>query len=298
LAFWNRKRETRALTSGLALPSEWLSDTLGGPPSPSGKRVTVHSALGVSPVYAAVSMIAEQVGQLPLKVYKQVDGDRVEARQHRAWSLLHDKPNEYTPADRFWSAVTAQLLLWGNAFIRKHRGTYDLVDELVLLNPAHMVVYWDGDQRIKQYNYQPVNGAMQVYGPEDVLHIYGMSTDGVIGESVISRCKAAFGTALARDEFEGGFYKRGAVLSSVVEMDGELKNDQAAQRLKASLQALFGGADKAHQVGVFQQGAKLRTVGSPLKDLEFVAAQQMTRTDIAVMFKLPRTIWAARPGIR
>jgi HK97 family phage portal protein len=30
-----------------------------------------------------------------------------------------------------------------------------------------------------------------------------------------------------------------------------------------------------------------QAVGSPLRDLEFVASQQMTRTDIAVMFKLP-----------
>jgi HK97 family phage portal protein len=216
LAFWNRK-ENRSASSGLTYPSEWLADSLSTGASPSGKRVTVQNALGVAPVWAAVSLISEQIGQLPLKVYKQVDGDRVEARSHRAWSLLHDKPNEYTPADRFWATVTTQLLLYGNAFIRKHRDGLGLVDELVLMNPAHMIVYWDGDQRIKQYNYQPLNGEMRVYGPEDVLHVYGFSLDGVIGESVISRCKAALGTAMARDDFEGGFYNRGAILSGLLE---------------------------------------------------------------------------------
>jgi HK97 family phage portal protein len=173
MGFWNRERENRAVTSGLTYPSEWLAESFSAGPTPSGKRVTVQNALGVAPLWAAVSLIAEQVGQLPLKVYKQVDGDRVEARSHRAWSLLHDKPNEYTPADRFWATVTAQLLLYGNAFIRKHRDGLGLVDELVLMNPSHMIVYWDGDQRIKQFNYQPLNGEMHVYGPEDVLHIYG-----------------------------------------------------------------------------------------------------------------------------
>jgi phage portal protein BeeE len=224
LAFWNRK-ENRSATSGLTYPSEWLADSLSTGASPSGKRVTVQNALGVAPVWAAVSLISEQIGQLPLKVYKQVDGDRVEARSHRAWSLLHDKPNEYTPADRFWATVTTQLLLYGNAFIRKHRDGLGLVDELVLMNPAHMIVYWDGDQRIKQYNYQP--------------------------------------------------------------MDGQIKGDQALRRFRDSLIALYGGSGKSHGVPVFEDGAKFRSVGSPLRDLEFVASQQMTRTDIAVMFKLP-----------
>jgi hypothetical protein len=54
----------------------------------------------------------------------------------------------------------------------------DLVDELVLMNPSHITVYWDGDQRIKQFNYQPPNGQMQTLGPEDVIHIYGLSRTG------------------------------------------------------------------------------------------------------------------------
>lgn len=285
--WWNRNRETRAApTSGFATPASWLTDAFSSGASPSGKRVTVQNAMGIAPVWAAVSLIAEQVGQLPLKVYKQVDGDRVEARSHRAWDLLHYKPNEHTPADRFWSSVTTQLLLYGNAFVRKHRDSLGLVDELTLLNPSHMMVYWDGDQRIKQFNYQPLSGEMQVYGPEDVLHIFGLSMDGVLGESVISRCKASFGAAMARDEFEGGFYARGANLSGVLEHPDKL-SDAAAKNLAASFKSLYGGSDKAHGTPVLEEGMKFNRVGSPLKDLEFVAAQQISRTDIAAMFKLP-----------
>jgi phage portal protein BeeE len=141
-------RETRAApTSGMAVPQTWFTEALSTGTAPSGKRVTVANAMGLAPVWAAVSLIAEQVGQLPLKVYREVDGERTEARSHRAWSMLHDKPNDHTPADRFWSTVTTQLLLYGNAFLRKHRDQFGLVDELTLLNPAHMLVYWDGDQR-------------------------------------------------------------------------------------------------------------------------------------------------------
>lgn len=94
MAFWNRKKEERA-SSGLANPQGYLLDAFSTGPNNSGQRVTVQKALGLAPVWAAVSIIAEQVGQLPLKVYKRVDDDdRVEATSHRSYSMLHDKPNE------------------------------------------------------------------------------------------------------------------------------------------------------------------------------------------------------------
>jgi HK97 family phage portal protein len=182
--------------------------------------------------------------------------------------------------------VTTHVLLYGNAFLRKHRDSLGLVDELVLLNPSHIIVYWDGDQRIKQFNYQPLNGQLEILGPEDVIHIYGFSTDGVIGESVIGRCKNTFGVAMARDQFEGGFYLRGGTLSGVVEAPRQM-SPAAAERLKASINAIYGGSSKAFQIGLLEEGAKFHTVGSPLKDIQIVEAAQLTRTEIASMFHLP-----------
>jgi HK97 family phage portal protein len=97
-------------------------------------------------------LISEQIGQLPLKVYRRFDdtegeSERVEARQHRSWRMLHDKPNSHTPADRFWAAVTSQLLLYGNAFIRKSRDETGVVDELFLLNPEAVTVEYDPPRR-------------------------------------------------------------------------------------------------------------------------------------------------------
>ena len=40
----------------------------------------------------------------------------------------------------------------------------------------------------------------------------GLSLNGVTGESVI-KCVNLFGVAMAREEFEGQFYKRGATLA-------------------------------------------------------------------------------------
>ncbi len=289
MAWWNRRRETRA-DSGLAVPSQWMLDALQTAATPSGQRVTVDKALGLSPVYAAVSIISEQVGQLPFKVYRRMDdGQRVEARNHNAWRLLNQRPNSATPAGRFWSTVTAHLLLHGNAFIEKVRGAGGGVDELRVLSPQYVTVKWWPKLMDKSFVYKPPigGGEAREFDSSEVLHIMNMSLDGIVGLSVVQACASSFGTALARDEFEGVFYDRGAVFSGRVEMDGQVRSPEAIKRLSESLKALYAGSGKAHGVPVFEDGAKWMSTGSPLRDLQFVESQNMTRTDIAVMFKLP-----------
>jgi HK97 family phage portal protein len=291
MAFWNR-REKRS-TSGLQYPSDWLNDAIGGPVASAGTRVNVSSAIGLAPVWSAVKLISEDVGQLPFKVYKDLgDGQKEEARSHRSWRMLHDRPNSFTTAARFWSTVTVHLLLYGNAFLLKRRDETDTVVELWILKPSEMTVKWWPGLGEKTYVHSPaqvLTGGQQdrrEYDDDEVLHIMGLSMDGLTGMSVIEQCRNPLGTAIARDEFEGEFYANGAVLSGLVEMKGRV-SDEALKRFKDSFRVLYTGRGKRHGFPVLEDGATLKQVGSPMKDLEFVQAQNMTRTDVAVMFNLP-----------
>jgi HK97 family phage portal protein len=293
MAFWNREKRS---ASGLQYPSDWLTDAIGGPVASAGTRVSVSSSLGLAPVWSAVKLISEDVGQLPFKVYRDLgDGQKEEARSHRSWRMLHDRPNSFTPAGRFWSTVTVHLLLYGNAFLLKRRDESDMVSELWLLRPSEMTVKWWPMLGEKTYVHTPaqmvVSGGVQdrrrEYDDSEVLHIMGLSMDGLTGMSVIEQCRNPLGTAIARDEFEGEFYANGAVLSGLVEMEGRIRSDEALKRFKDSFKALYMGRGKRHGIPVLEDGAKLKQVGSPMKDLEFVASQNMTATQIAVMFNLP-----------
>ncbi len=270
--------------STLSNPPSWLSDWFAGPKSASGQSVSVDRALGLIPFYAAVTLISETIGVLPLKVYRDMaEGDKAPSREHRAWRMLHDMPNPLTPAHRFWSTVTGQLLLWGNSFIEKRRGVDGLVDELWLLDPSTVIVEWDaksGTKRFLQHMTPTKRWSM-----DEVLHITGWSKNGVTGESVL-RCKNAIGSALAREEFEGGFYDAGVVPAIVLKHQGRLTKE-AAKQLKSSFEAAHAGAGRSHGTVVLEEGMELERLTMPLRDLEFVQSQQLTRTDIAVLFHIP-----------
>jgi HK97 family phage portal protein len=276
--------EFRSFT-GLSNPADWLINWAGGGSS-SGQPVSVHRALRLAPFFSGVTLISETIGMLPFKVFRDVeDGEKVAARDHRAWRMIHDQPNPITPAHRFWSTVAGHLLLWGNAFIEKVRDPVTgLVTELWLVDPSCVTVEWDSRLRAKRFVSDSTQPPRR-WSDEEMLHITAWSTDGLIGRSVL-QCRNAFGSALARDEFEGDFYKRGLQPSVVVQHPGVL-NEDGAKNLRTSVEAAHGGTGKMFGTLVLEEGATVERLTMPLRDLEFIASQQLTRTDIAVLLKIP-----------
>ncbi len=279
--------------STLQAPNEWLIDAFAGTATTAGERVTVKSSLGLIAVFAAVSKISEQVGMLPLKVYRELDGGKVEATEHRAWRMLHGMPNPLVPAHRFWSTVTGNVLLWGNSFMEKARSDSVLVDQLWLLDPARVTVEWSERERKKRFVFQEQTGEKRILAEEDVVHVMDFSLDGIVGESRIGRCRQALGKALAREKFESSFYGRGATVRGVIEYPGRLQDQK---RLRESWTAVYGGAANAHQVAVLEEGATFKSVQAPMADLQFIEAGQLSTAEIAVLFGLAPSYLGAAIG--
>jgi HK97 family phage portal protein len=281
-------------SSTLATPADWLIDALVGARTTSGEKVTVKNALGMIAVFAAVSKISEEVGSKPLKVYRAVAEGKEEAPEHRAWRMLHDAPNPFMPAHRFWSTVTGNVLLWGNAFVAKQRDEQtSLVDTLWLLDPARMSIEWSEVQGIKRFKYTLQTGERRTLTEAEVIHIMDYSLDGIVGESRISRCREGIGTGLARRRFESRFFQRGTVMPGVIEHPGHLRNTRP---LRESWTEIYGGADSAHQVGVLEEGATWKSVSMPLKDMEFVESAKLSNTEIAILFNLPPSYLGGSTG--
>jgi HK97 family phage portal protein len=280
--FGSGEAETRSVSTTLANPDSWLVDSFGTSASTAGQRVSVSRALGLSGVFSAVKLISETVGMLPLKVYKDLgDRDRVEARSHRCWGMLHDAPNPLQPAHRFWSTAVAHYLLWGNIYIEKLRGQLGLVEELWLLDPALTSVQWDPNSRTKRYVQERFDGR-KIWGNDEVLHIPAFSTDGIVGKSPIAVARESLGTALARETFEGHFYQRGGVLPGVLTHPGNLSED-AQKRLKESFRKVLA----SNQWAVLEEGLTANPLSMPLQDMQFVESKNLTTRDIANIFNLP-----------
>lgn len=252
----------------------------------SGEKIDASTAMRISDVFTAVNIIAEEVGGLPLKVFRQVGDATIEATDHRAYRMLHDAPNPTQPAFRFWSTLATHLLLWGNAYIEKLRDPNGLVSELWLLHPSWVTVEWSWTLRQKRFLVTVPNTVESVTVDDSrILHIFGVSTDGLVGLSPIGQCRDTLGVSKARTRFEANVYDKKPFTTGVIEHPGQVRD---AVKLRESWQAIFSGqGPNPHGTPVLEEGAHFNQTVMPLADMEFVASSQLSKTDIANIFKLP-----------
>lgn len=252
----------------------------------SGKTVNVQTALGLVPVFSAVSQIAGAVGSLPLVTYRRVgDRHRERATNHRAWSMLHDLPNPEMAADEFWELVDSHLELWGNAFIWKKRDDLGMVRELWVLAPKRIQV-----DRDEQGRRRFLIDGLHPYGEDTILHIRGLGSDGLVGYSPIQMARNAIANAMAEEEFQGKFLKGDGNPRVILRHPNRLKDD-AAKRLKASWDAIKSGG-----TAVLEEAIEVEKWTMPLDDAQFIEQMQFSDLRIAQLFVLPPGRLGAKTG--
>ena len=273
--------------SGLAWPSDETLDAFGATPTIAGESISVDKSLRMADVFAAVNIISETVGMLPLKVFRSLPANAVEeAPLHRASSMLSVAPNPTTPAHRFWSTVSAHVLLWGNAFVEKLRDDTGLVTELWLLHPSQVMVEWNASRMAKRFRITDDNGTERTLNEDRVLHILGVSMDGLVGMSPIRQSREALGMVKARERFEGDVYARTPMMAGHVEHPKKMQTHGV--KLRESWSAIYGsGGAGRGSVAVLEEGARFVQHTAPFADMQFVESMRLSRKQIANLFKLP-----------
>lgn len=279
----------RSATSALANPSPTLFEGFTGGRTAAGRSVSVRGSVGLVPVFSAVSLIASSVGSLPLPVYRRgEDGSRERAPQHRAWRFLHDNLNDEQAADDGWETVTAHLLLWGNAFLYKLRDNpLELVDGLLPIEPKRVNVARTSDG-VKRFVLDGKLG--EPLGELDILHIRGLSLDGLVGLSPIQEARNALGIAAAQEEFQGQFLDGGGKPGVILRHPNRL-SDEAARRLERSFDATTPGSAK-----LLEENMTAEKWTMPLEDAQFLESMQFSDLRIAQLFNLPPHFLGAKTG--
>jgi HK97 family phage portal protein len=268
-------------TARSAVPVEFVNDeTLFLGSTYAGESVVPKTSVQLVPVWAAVQLVAGAVGSLPLRVYRtDSDGSRVETPSHRAAKLLAN-PNPYMAGDEFVEAMVTHLLLWGNAFVLKVKSSTGVV-ELWPLDPSRVKVTRSNEG----YPLYVVDGKKGPYTASTILHIRGLSFDGLVGLSPIQMARQGLGTYAAAAKYQGRFWKNNATPGGVLTHPSRLSPD-AAERLRAQWNAAHSG-DRANSTAILEEGMSYHPLSLPLSDSKLLEAMDASVLDVARMFQIP-----------
>ncbi|MGR3220860.1 MAG: phage portal protein [Candidatus Anammoxibacter sp.] len=270
--------------SNLSNPANWLLDWIGGSGTKAGIDVTPDAALGLPAMWRAVSLWSKTIGALPLHVYTEKNGNKVVDKKHPTYNLLHNKPNDKMTSYIWRLTSMIHVLLWGNSYsLIEFNGAVRPIS-LMPFHPRDVDVKIDDNGKI-WYVFKQPNGETIIVDSSQVLHIKGFTTDGITGKSLISALKENIGLGLAAQEFGASFYKKGAKLDGVIEMEKTL-GKSGIGNLRQTWKDTYAGND-GERLAILDAGMKYKTIGIPPEDSQYIETRKFSVTDVARITDIP-----------
>ena len=261
--------------------------------SNTGVDVNQYTSLKATTVMACVTMLCEDFAKCePSIFYVDDKGRRIKAKNHELFDLL-ETPNDWQTGFEFREMMQFSLVLRGNAYAAKIRNKRGEVIKLVPIN-ADWVALWEAPTGELYWRVTP-NGLHMMHElvgqpflipDEDILHIKGLSMNGLTGISRISVANDAIGLALAYERQAAQWMSNSASLSGVLSTDQKL-TEATAERLRKDWKEKKAGLSNAGNIAVLEQGLKFLPTSMSAQAAEFVNSRNFQIQEITRIFRIP-----------
>lgn len=220
--------------------------------------VPVNEATAVtsSAVWSAVNLLASQVAQLPLHVYRRREnGSRVRATEHPLYRVLHSTPNPVMTSFTWRETMMLWMLLRGKSISQVQRDAAGRIRRLwpIAANRARIEVTTTGERKFH------IDG--KLVRPSSVLFIPGLSWDGYDGISVIHALRRVVELSINTEKYGSSFFERGGDINGYLKYDGIIKDEAVRRRILDDWNANYGrgpaGGHKTALLG-FNEAAVVR----------------------------------------
>jgi HK97 family phage portal protein len=252
----------------------------------SGQHVTPERALLLSAVYSCVRVCCETVSSLPLVVYKRLpDGGKERAITHPLYKVLHNRPNQWQTSMEWVEMMQGHQELRGNAFSLIQPGPQGAIDQLVPIHPDRVQVYRLPNGRLRYAVRDWYSGELRSYLQDEMFHLRGWSSDGMVGMSTVSLGRETMGVGLGQQDYAARFLENDAQPRGVLEHPASM-SPEGYKRAKDSFQESQSGANR-HKTAILEEGMTYHALTLNNKDSQFLEAREFTRSEIAGMFRVP-----------
>jgi HK97 family phage portal protein len=275
---------TEAFVRGEDMPNAW---------GPMGDvAVDGTQGLAIAAYYSCVKILAEDVSTLPLHLYRRLpNGGKERAPDHPLYPMLHDRPNPEMTGVSFWETLMGHALMWGNGFAQIRLDRLDRpTGELWPLRPDRMKLKREEvadaqGRRHLLYCYRTLDGQEITFREEEILHIRGLSSNGLIGFSPIQVVGGPFLLSRNAERFGISWFTNGSRPGGVVTVKGQLSKE-GKDSLRDQIEGRFLGASNGSRVVVLEEDTSWTTVGTPPEDAQFIETRKFERAEIAGLFRV------------
>jgi HK97 family phage portal protein len=245
----------------------------------AGVNVDEKAVIGLTTVFACVSVISDAIATLPLDQYR---GTRKNKTLIPSSPIVVDPFCEITQQD--WvTQVMVSMLLRGNSYgkvIERDRMGFPV--QIMPIHPDRVSVRRNSDTGLLEYRF-----CGDLVNLEDVFHIKSMcAPGGMIALNPIENARLTFGVLKAAQMYAAAWFANSAQPAGVITVPGSLSPDATIGMVRDWMQA-HQGINKSGLPAVLTEGAQFAAIGVGAEDAQFLATQQLMVTDVMALYRVP-----------
>jgi HK97 family phage portal protein len=254
-------------------------------------EIKTESVLTYSAVFACITLIANDIAKLRLRLVKQDDNGiwyEVDANSP-FWPVLR-RPNRYQNRMQFVAQWVISKLVFGNAYALKERDARGVVTALYLLNPQRVTVLVADDgsayYELLRDNLSGLKDDRLVVPAKEIIHdVYFAPYHPLCGISPIQACGLAATQGLAIQHNSTRFFQNGGRPGGIITAPGHI-NEEMALRLKTHWESSYSGENMG-KTAVLCDGLQYQPIVMSNTDAQLVEQLRMTAETVCSAFHVP-----------
>ncbi|MEO1747502.1 MAG: phage portal protein [Pseudomonadota bacterium] len=283
----NQDSRPKAQTFTLSSPEFFEAVALGA----SSGTVTAQTALKNTSVMRSVQLLSGVIGRIPSTIKRRTgDGGVEAAADHPLYVLFMHQPNDWQDVHKFKSLMQLWLLLHGNAYAQIVRSGRRVI-ALNPIHPARVLVEQAPDFSL---TYQVTSGDRQTVklGARDVLHLRGISEDGITGISPVKMAADVINSHIKATRAAERNFTNGMMVGGFLQMpeNAERLSEDAFKRLKQQMEEKYSGPENAGKWPILESGLQANVINSTAVDAQLVEYSSALVEDIGRVFGVPRPL--------
>jgi len=238
--------------------------------------INAYTTLCIPAYWRAMDFLTKNLTCFPRSIRREEV-----AVKHRLLKLLTRRPNTYQNSTLFWGTLYFHWSHYHNAFawierdsqfnpIALHNRIPEMVAPFRYLdddgNPSSW--YWIGGMKAR------------VVPAADMLHLHGMSYDGIGGFNPIFILAETFERSRLLDRYVTRYLTRGSMIRGSIEIPAGASKEQQEQ-IVSTIRTSFQGADAERDVLVLSDGATLKNSTLSPRDSELGKQVELGMKQIA-----------------
>lgn len=277
--FWKNKKEERAILDqdetgikDLLLAAGLIEDS-----------ITRMEALNIPTLAGCVELISSIVASIPIKLYKDEDGEVSEIKDDIRLKLLNEETGDTLTSFEMKKALVIDYLLMGNGYIyiNKQRGN---IESLHYVKESDVSINRNVDPIFKNYDVL-VNG--YIYKPYNFIKLLRHTDNGFDGYGIIEENIILLSVIYNSLKYENILSKTGGNKKGFIESEGKL-GLEAMLNLKEQWRNMY--SNNTENCIVLNKGLNFKESQATPTELQLNENKITNGSEICKIFNIPPSI--------